>query len=131
MSSIQSNISNYSNPTAPGKANLIILIGLIQDLDVFDLVHTFQAPQANSFAEHWVRSVREECLDHILIVNQNHLRRVSKEYINYYNHHRRPHQGIDQTIPYFRAQTQSKWTSPKSQYPGRHHPRLLSTTIFF
>ena len=98
MSSIQSNISNYSNPTAPGKANLIILIGLIQDLDVFDLVHTFQAPQANSFAEHWVRSVREECLDHILIVNQNHLRRVSKEYINYYNHHR-PHQVINQQFP--------------------------------
>ena len=77
-----------------------------------NVIHTpFQAPQANSFAERWVRSVREECLDHILIVNQNHLRRVSKEYINYYNHHR-PHQGIDQTIPYFRAQTQSKWTNP-------------------
>jgi transposase InsO family protein len=64
-----------------------------------NVIHTaFQAPQANSFAERWVRSVREECLDHILIINQNHLRRVLKEYINYYNHHR-PHQGIDQQFP--------------------------------
>jgi len=58
----------------------------------------FQAPKANSFAERWVRSVREECLDHILIINQTHLRCVLKEYVNYYNHHR-PHQGINQQFP--------------------------------
>jgi len=64
-----------------------------------NIIHTpFQAPKANSFAERWVRSVREECLDHILIINQNHLRRVLKEYVNYYNHHR-PHQGINQQFP--------------------------------
>ena len=64
-----------------------------------NIIHTpFQAPKANSFAERWVRSVREECLDHILILNQNHLRRVLKEYVNYYNHHR-PHQGINQQSP--------------------------------
>jgi putative transposase len=63
------------------------------------VIHTpFQTPKANSFSERWVRSVREECLDHILIINQNHLRRVWKEYVNYYNHHR-PHQGIDQQFP--------------------------------
>jgi len=58
----------------------------------------FQAPRANSFAERWVRSVREECLDHILILNENHLRRVLKEYGEYYNH-ARPHQGISQRFP--------------------------------
>ena len=72
-----------------------------------NIIHTpFQSPKANSFAERWVRSVREECLDHILIkaspvspgINQNHLRRVLKEYVNYYNHHR-PHQGINQQFP--------------------------------
>jgi len=64
-----------------------------------NVIHTpFQAPKANSFAERWVRSMREECLDHILIINQNHLHRVLKEYVNYYNHHR-PHQGIQQQFP--------------------------------
>jgi len=64
-----------------------------------ETVHTpFQAPRANAFAERWVRSVREECLDQILILNENHLRRVLKEYDEYYNH-ARPHQGISQRFP--------------------------------
>ena len=64
-----------------------------------NIIHTpFQAPKASAFAERWVRSAREECLDHILIINQNHLRRVLSEYVDYYNRHR-PHQGIDQQFP--------------------------------
>ena len=58
----------------------------------------YQAPQANAFAERWVRSVRGECLDHILIVNERHLCRVLQEYIAYYNQ-ARPHQGICQQFP--------------------------------
>jgi len=62
-------------------------------------VHTpFQAPRANAFAERWVRSVRKECLDQILILNENHLRRVLKEYGEYYNQ-ARPHQGLGQHFP--------------------------------
>jgi len=64
-----------------------------------EIVHTpYQAPRANAFAELWVRSVREECLDHILIMNENHIRRVLKEYAEYYNH-AHPHQGIGQRFP--------------------------------
>ena len=64
-----------------------------------EIVNTpFQAPRANSFAERWVRTVRQECLDPILIVNERHLRRVLQEYIAYYNQ-ARPHQGICQHFP--------------------------------
>ena len=45
-----------------------------------------------------MRSVRAECLDHRLILNQRHLRRVLTEYIDYYNASR-PHQGIAQHTP--------------------------------
>ena len=64
----------------------------------------FRAPNANAFAERWVRTVREECLDHLLILNEAHLRRVMGEYIGYYNE-ARPHQGIGQQtpIPYQRS----------------------------
>jgi putative transposase len=64
----------------------------------------FRAPNANSYAGRWVRTVREECLDHLLILNDVHLRRVMREYIGYYNE-ARPHQGIGQQtpIPYQRS----------------------------
>ena len=86
---------------------------LIQDRDTkfaagFDTVFTSEdvtiirtpvrAPNANAFAERWVRSVREECLDRILILGEGHLRRTLTAYIAYYNH-ARPHQGIDQRCP--------------------------------
>ena len=66
----------------------------------FHVIHTpFQAPNANAFAERWVRSVRDECLDHILILNALHLKRVLLEYIDEYYNIARPHQGIGQRIP--------------------------------
>ncbi len=58
----------------------------------------FQAPNANAYAERWVRTVREECLDHLLIFGIIHLKRVLLEYIGYYNTCR-PHQGLGQKIP--------------------------------
>ena len=58
----------------------------------------FEAPNANAIAERWVRSVREECLDRVIILNERHLRRVLSDYVAYYNA-RRPHQGIEQDSP--------------------------------
>lgn len=58
----------------------------------------YRAPNANAFAERWVRSVRQECLDRFLILNQAHLQRVLREYTDYYNT-ARPHQGLDQQAP--------------------------------
>lgn len=64
-----------------------------------EIIHTpFQAPNANAIAERWVRSVREECLDKVLILNERLLHRVLTEYLAYYNE-RRPHQGLDQDSP--------------------------------
>ena len=58
----------------------------------------FRAPKDNAIAELWVRSVRQECLDHLLIQNQQHLTRVLREYIDYYNVSRL-HQELDQQSP--------------------------------
>src|SRR5262249_36890340 len=58
----------------------------------------FRTPQANAIAERWIRSVREECLDQLLILNQTHLSRVLREYTAYYNA-ARPHQGLAQQAP--------------------------------
>jgi len=57
-----------------------------------------RTPNANAVAERVVRSIREECLDQLLIVNQAHWWSVLTRYVAYYNH-RRPHQGRDQGPP--------------------------------
>jgi putative transposase len=58
----------------------------------------YRTPNANAFAERFVRTVRSECLDHLLILNEAHLERVLRSYARHYNHHR-PHQGLSQEIP--------------------------------
>ncbi len=62
---------------------------------------------ANAVAERVVRSMRAECLDHLLIVNEAHLRRVLSAYVAHYNQ-ARPHQGLEQRTPL-----------PPSERPGR------------
>jgi transposase InsO family protein len=57
-----------------------------------------QAPRANAHAERWVRSVRRECLDRILIYNPRHLLTTLSEFVAHYNGHR-PHQSRYQRPP--------------------------------
>ena len=64
-----------------------------------EVVHTpFHAPNANAFAERWIRSVRQECLDKLVLLGEWHVRRVLAEYVTFYNT-RRPHQGLEQQCP--------------------------------
>jgi transposase InsO family protein len=58
----------------------------------------FRRPNANAFAERFVRTVRSECLDHLLVVNERHLEQILRSYACHYNEHR-PHQGLSQEIP--------------------------------
>ena len=57
-----------------------------------------RSPQANAFAERWVRTVREDCLDHLLIFSRRHLEAVVGEYLRHYNR-ARPHRGLDLEAP--------------------------------
>jgi transposase InsO family protein len=57
-----------------------------------------RAPKANAFAERFVRTVRQECLDHVLIYGRRHLDRVLKSYVNHYVKER-PHRGLGLTVP--------------------------------
>jgi putative transposase len=57
-----------------------------------------RSPRANSFAERYVGTLRRECLDHLLIYGEGHLRRILAEYTRHYNEHR-PHQSREQRPP--------------------------------
>jgi transposase InsO family protein len=52
-----------------------------------------RAPQANAFAERFVRTVRCECLDWLLIVGRRHLEHVLRTYVTHYNRER-PHRAL-------------------------------------
>jgi putative transposase len=107
--------------TAQQARNLLLELGeragqfefLIRDRDrkftpVFDDVFVgngmrtiktpIRSPRANSFAERYVGTLRRECLDHLLIHGEQHLRHILAEYAQHYNDHR-PHQARGQRPP--------------------------------
>ena len=57
----------------------------------------YRAPNANAHAERFVRSMREECLDRLVPLGEQHLRRASAEYVAHYEAER-PHQGRGNTL---------------------------------
>jgi putative transposase len=62
------------------------------------LVTPVRAPRANAYAERWVRTIRGECLDWLLIVGRGHLEQVLQVYVEHYNQHR-PHQALGLEAP--------------------------------
>jgi len=64
-----------------------------------EVIHTpLHAPNANAIGERFVRTVRQKCLDQLVILSERHLRRVLTQYVDFYNT-RRPHQGLTQKFP--------------------------------
>jgi len=58
----------------------------------------YRAPLANSVAERVVRTLRQECLDHVIVLNERHLLALLTEFVCYYNHDR-PHRTIELETP--------------------------------
>jgi putative transposase len=57
------------------------------------LITPVQAPNANAYAERWIRTVRAECLDWLLIIGRGHLEQVLRVYVEHDNAHR-PHRAL-------------------------------------
>jgi putative transposase len=64
-----------------------------------------QAPNANAHVERWVRTLRADCLDRILIFGRRHLEHVLRVYRSHYNEHR-PHRALHLLPPNGRDPTQ-------------------------
>ena len=71
---------------------------LLEDVGTKVIRLPVRSPDLNGYAERWIRSLRQECLDRIIILNEAHLRWVLDEYVRYYNR-RRPHQSLQHLPP--------------------------------
>ena len=70
---------------------------LIEDAGVRIVQTPIQAPNANAYAERFVRSIREECLDRVILFGERRLRHVIDEFVAHY-HRERNHQGLDNEL---------------------------------
>jgi putative transposase len=57
-----------------------------------------RAPRANAIAERWVRTVRNECLDHVLVFDRRHLEQILRSYLAHFNAER-PHRALQLAAP--------------------------------
>ena len=56
-----------------------------------------RSPDLNAFAERWVRTIKENCLDQLILIGETSLRTAVAEFVEYYNTER-PHQGLENRI---------------------------------
>ena len=66
-----------------------------------DVVTARQSPRQNPYCERLIGSIRRECLDHVIVLGEEHLRRILGAYVTYY-HEDRIHQSLDQRPPHGR-----------------------------
>jgi len=70
---------------------------VLKDYGVATVLTPYRAPDCNGFAERFVRSIKEECLDRMIFFGTTSLPRAIAEYVDHY-HRERPHQGLGNTV---------------------------------
>ena len=75
---------------------------LIKNMNIEPKLISYQSPWQNGVAERWILSARDDLLNHILILNEEHLRRTLREYVKYYNNDR-CHLTLNRNTPRGRA----------------------------
>jgi len=73
----------------------------VKGLGMSEVLIAPRAPWQNPFAERVIGSIRRECIDHVIVLNERHLRRLLRRYSAYYNA-TRPHQALHNDSPYRR-----------------------------
>jgi len=98
-------------------------------LDIRETVIAARSPWQNAYAEWVIRSIRRECLDHVVVVGERHLLGILSKYVDYYNE-TRTHLSLAKDAPEWRS------VQPPSQgrvvevprVGGLHHEYLRRAT---
>jgi putative transposase len=82
---------------------------------------SYQSPWQNGVAERWVQSCRRDLLNHVIVLNEEHLKRLLNEYVRYY-HEDRTHLGLNKETPGHRIQSVHRGrVIAKARLGGLHH----------
>jgi transposase InsO family protein len=74
------------------------VVSFVRDMGVLPVRTAFRSPWQNGIAERWVGSCRRDLLDHVIVLNERHLKRLMTEYVRYY-HEDRTHLGLAKDTP--------------------------------
>ena len=92
----------------------------LRSMGIRDRPITPRSPWQNGYVERVIGSIRRECLDHVIVWNEAHLRRVLREYTLYYNT-TRTHLGLRKDAPYRRPIESRGTIMAKAVLGGLHH----------
>jgi len=93
----------------------------IRSLRITPVQTSFESPWQNGIAERWVENCRKDLLDHMIAVNERHLRRLLSEYVSYY-HEGRTHLGLGKGAPAGRIPSaSSSRIVSRERLGGLHH----------
>jgi transposase InsO family protein len=84
------------------------------------IAHTAQSSHQNGFAERLIGSIRRECVDHIVVLGEAHLRRILRSYARYYNDIR-THRSLDKDAPISRPVQRTGRIISRPIPGGLHH----------
>ena len=74
----------------------------VGEMGILEVLTAPRSPWQNAYAERFIGSLRRECLDHIIILNESSLKRILKTYFQYYEHSR-THLSLEKDAPVSRA----------------------------
>jgi putative transposase len=94
----------------------------VRSLSIKPVRTSFESPWQNGVAERWVESCRRDLLDHVIAVNERHLKRLLSEYIRYY-HDDRTHLGLGKGTPGGRAYSVARGSILSHERVGGLHHR--------
>src|SRR5205823_14962746 len=94
----------------------------VKGMRIREVLTAARCPWQNPFAERLIGSIRRECLDHVLVLSERHLRRILTRYFAYY-HCTRTHLSLDKDTPYGRPAEPPRVGTiiPIPEVGGLHH----------
>jgi transposase InsO family protein len=100
------------------------VIDTLKSIDIKPKRTSFRSPWQNGVAERWVGNCRRDLLDHVIVLNERHLKRLMKNYVRYY-HEDRTHLGLAKGTPGGREAEENTGASRKVismlRLGGLHH----------